>query len=153
MTYSTEVSIQVAASPATVYRALLDPEAVVRWRVPDNMSGEVHEWEPREGGRFRVSLTYVGDEPGKSGAHTDTYAGTFAELVPDQRVVEITEFETDDPALLGAMTMTTTIAPAAVGSEVTVRHDGVPDAMSPADNETGTRMALAKLAALLTPPS
>ena len=151
MTYSTELSVEVAAPPATVYRALLDAEAVARWRVPDNMTGEVHEWQPHEGGRFRVSLTYVGDETGKSGGHTDTYAGTFLELVQDQRVVELTEFETDDPALQGAMTMTTTIAPTAVGSEVTVRLDGVPDAVSPADNEAGTRMALAKLAALLTP--
>jgi uncharacterized protein YndB with AHSA1/START domain len=150
MAYSTELSIEVAAPPAAVYRALLDADAVARWRVPDNMTGEVHEWDPRAGGRFRVSLTYVGDEAGKSGAHTDTYSGTFVELVPDQRVVEITEFETDDPALQGAMTMTTTIAPSAAGSTVIVRHDDVPDAVSPADNEAGTRMALVKLAALVS---
>jgi hypothetical protein len=48
------------------------------------------------------------------------------------------------------MTMTTTIAPSAAGSTVTVRHDDVPDAVSPADNEAGTRMALVKLAALVS---
>jgi uncharacterized protein YndB with AHSA1/START domain len=151
MPYSTEVSIEVAAPPAVVYRALLDAGAVARWRVPDNMTCTVHEWQPHPGGRLRVSLTYVGDELGKSGGHTDTYAGTFFELVPDRQVVEVTEFETGDPALQGAMTMTTTIAPTADGSTVTVRHDGVPDAVPAADNEAGTRMALAKLAALLTP--
>jgi uncharacterized protein YndB with AHSA1/START domain len=150
MSHSTEVSVEVAAPPAAVYRALLDGDAVARWRVPDDMTGEVHEWEPRVGGRFRVSLTYAGSEAGKSGGHTDTYAGRFVELVPDERVVEVTEFETDDPALRGVMTMTTTIAPSAGGSTVTVRHVGVPDAVSPADNEVGTRMALAKLAALLS---
>jgi hypothetical protein len=62
-------------------------------------------------------------------------------------VVEVTAFETDDPALQGEMTMTTTIRPTADGSTVTIRHDGVPDAVAAEDNEAGTRMALAKLAA------
>jgi uncharacterized protein YndB with AHSA1/START domain len=149
MVYTTELSVEVAAPPAAVYRTLLDAEAVARWRVPDNMTAEVHEWQPRAGGRFRVSLTYVGDVPGKSGGHTDTYAGRFVELVPDERVVEVIEFETDDAALRGSMTLTTTITPTAGGSTLTVRHDGVPDAVRPEDNEAGTRMALARLAALL----
>jgi uncharacterized protein YndB with AHSA1/START domain len=149
MTYSTELSIEVAAPPAVVYQALIDVEAVASWRVPDNMSCEVLEWDPREGGRFRVSLTYAGEEAGKSGGHTDTYHGHFVELVPDERVVEVTEFETDDPALRGEMTMTTTIKPIAGGSVVTLRHNDVPDAVRPEDNEVGTRMALTKLAALL----
>ncbi|WP_375481257.1 hypothetical protein [uncultured Mycobacterium sp.] len=49
---------------------------------------------------FRISLIY--DTPtraGKSAAHTDTYHGHFAELVPEQRVVEVFEFETTDPRL------------------------------------------------------
>jgi uncharacterized protein YndB with AHSA1/START domain len=149
MTYSTELTVQMAAPPRAVYRALLDATAVARWRVPDNMTAEVHEWEPREGGRFRVSLTYRGDEAGKSGAHTDTYAGRFVELVPDTRVVEVTAFESDDPAMQGEMTMTTTITATAGGSAVTMRHDGVPDAVDAHDNELGTRMALEKLAALV----
>jgi hypothetical protein len=45
------------------------------------------------------------------------------------------------------MTMTTTLRDVPGGTEVELRHDGVPDAVAPADNRTGTRMALAKLAA------
>jgi uncharacterized protein YndB with AHSA1/START domain len=149
MAHSTEVSVEVGGPPAAVYRALLDRDAVAVWRVPDDMTCAVHDWEPHEGGRFRVSLTYLDDVPGKSGARTDTYHGRFVELVSDERVVEVTEFETDDPALQGEMTMTTTITPTTGGCTVTMRHDGVPDAVSPADNELGTRMALAKLAALV----
>src|SRR2546426_5810830 len=36
------------------YRALLDPAAIARWRVPAGMSSHVHEFDAREGGRFRV---------------------------------------------------------------------------------------------------
>jgi len=133
-----------------VYRAFLDAGAVEAWRVPDGMSSHVHEFDGREGGFFRVSLTY--DAPGaagKSAPHTDTYHGHFARLVPDQQVVEVFEFETADPALAGTMTMTTTLTDADGGTDVLVVHEGVPDSVPAADNETGTRMALASLARLV----
>ncbi|MBG0857427.1 SRPBCC domain-containing protein [Streptomyces spinoverrucosus] len=148
--YSTRVSGRVNASRAAVYRALVDAQAIAQWRVPDGMRSEVHEFEAREGGRFRVSLTY--DMPGAAGKtsrHTDTYHGHFAKLVPDEQVVEVLEFETADPALRGTMTMTTTLTDADGGTDVVVVHEGIPDAVPAADNETGTRMALAKLARLV----
>jgi len=148
--YSTQVSRQVSAPRPAVYRALLDADAIAKWRVPAGMSSEVHEFDASEGGRFRVSLTY--DAPtgtGKSAAHTDTYHGRFVRLVPDQQVVEEFEFETADEALRGTMTMTTTLTDADGGTEVLVVHEGVPDSVPAADNETGTRMALDNLARLL----
>ena len=148
--YSTRMSWHVKAPRSVVYRALLDADAIARWRVPAGMTSQVHEFDPREGGGFRVSLTY--DEPGRSGksaSRTDTYHGHFARLNPDQQVVEVFEFEAADPALRAVMTMTTTLADADDGTEILVVHDGIPASVPPADNETGTRMALANLAALV----
>jgi uncharacterized protein YndB with AHSA1/START domain len=151
--YTTRVGQHVRAPRSAVYRALLDAEAIAMWRVPDGMTSIVHEFSPRDGGSFRVSLTYDTPGPaGKSAAHTDTYHGHFAELVPDQRVVEVLEFETRDPALAGTMTITTTLADADGGTTVTVVHEGIPDAVPPADNELGTRVALAKLARFVERP-
>jgi uncharacterized protein YndB with AHSA1/START domain len=148
--YSTQVSRHVDAPRAAVYQALLDPAAIARWRVPAGMSSEVHEFDAREGGRFRVSLIYdLPGTAGKSATHTDTYRGHFAKLVPDAQVVEVLEFETADPALRGTMTMTTTLTDADGGTDVLIVHEGIPDSVPPADNETGTRMALANLAHLL----
>ena len=133
-----------------VYRALLDAGAIAKWRVPAGMSSRVHEFDAREGGSFRVSLSY--DAPagtGKTAPHTDTYHGHFVKLVPDEQVVEVFEFETADPELRGKMTMTTTLTEAAGGTDVLVVHEGVPDKVPAADNETGTRMALANLARLV----
>jgi uncharacterized protein YndB with AHSA1/START domain len=144
--YSTQVSRHVRAPRAAVYRALLDADAVAKWRVPKGMSSHVHEFDAREGGRFRVSLTY--DAPagtGKSAPHTDTYHGRFARLIPDEAVVEVLEFETADPALRGEMTMTTTLTDAAGGTDVVIVHEAIPDVVPAADNETGTRMALDNL--------
>jgi uncharacterized protein YndB with AHSA1/START domain len=148
--YSTSVTGHVDAPRATVYRALLDAAAVAHWRVPNGMTSHVHVFDATEGGSFRVSLTYdAPDASGKSAAHTDTYHGHFATLVPDERVVEVIEFETVDPGLCGKMTMTTTLTDADNGTDILIVHEGIPDAIPAADNETGTRMALAKLAALL----
>lgn len=147
--YSTRVVGHVNAPRAAVYRALLDPTAIARWRVPDGMSARVHAFDAREGGEFRISLTYRTGAAGKSGAHTDTYHGRFVTLVPGEKVVETMEFETDLPDLRGVMTMTTTLADAGDGTDVVVEHDGLPDAVPAADNEAGTRMALANLAALV----
>lgn len=148
--YSTQVSRQVDAPPEAVYRALLDPGAIARWRVPAGMRSHVHEFEAREGGRFRISLSYDLGHAGKSSEHTDTYHGRFLQLVPGERVVEEFEFETADPDLRGTMTMTTTLAGTAGGTTVTILHEGIPDVIPAADNETGTRMALDNLARLLS---
>jgi uncharacterized protein YndB with AHSA1/START domain len=48
----------IKAPRATVYRALLDARAVATWRVPTGMTSHVHEFDAREGGSFRISLTY-----------------------------------------------------------------------------------------------
>jgi uncharacterized protein YndB with AHSA1/START domain len=147
---STRIRRHVNAPRATVYRALLDARAVATWMVPTGMTSHVHAFDPREGGSFRISLTY--DEPtgtGKTTAHTDTYHGHFVQLVPDQQVVEVVEFETTDPALLGEMTITITLADAEGGTDVLAVHDRLPPGLSAADNEDGWRSSLAKLAALV----
>ena len=117
------------------------------------MTSHVHEFEARQGGSFRISLTYdAPTETGKTTAHTDTYHGYFVKLVPNEQVVEVTEFETDDPALRGEMKITFTLTDANGGTDVLGVHDNLPPGVSPADNETGWRMALDKLAALVEAP-
>lgn len=147
---STRISCHVNAPRVNVYSALLDARAVAAWRVPTGMTCHVHAFDAREGGLFRISLTY--EEPtetGKTTAHTDTYHGRFVKLVPNEQVVEVVEFETTDPALCGEMTITTTLADADGGTDVLAVHDGLPQGLSPADNEAGWREALAKLAAFV----
>jgi uncharacterized protein YndB with AHSA1/START domain len=146
---STRLRRLIAAPRTHVYQLLLDSTALSRWKVPDGMDLEVHDWEPFEGGRIRISLTYreaLG--AGKSGRHTDTYHGQFVHLVPNELIVERDEFETDDPAFRGAMTISIALRDADGGTELVATHDGVPAGVRLADNEAGWRMALDKLAAL-----
>jgi uncharacterized protein YndB with AHSA1/START domain len=145
---TTRITRRMHAPRADVYHALLDPRAVAKWQVPKGMTSKIHIFEPREGGAFRISLTY--DSPtatGKSSAHTDTFRGRFVELVPDERVVEVVEFETKDPALRGEQTITFTLVDEDGGTEVYAVHDNLPPGLSAKDNETGWRMSLDNLAA------
>src|SRR4051794_13165181 len=110
---TTRVTRHLSAPRSRVYAALIDGDAIPRWKVPREMTAEVHEFDGCEGGRYRVSLTYTApDRAGKTSAHTDTYSGRFVRLVPDEQVVEVQEFETSDPALQGEMTSTITLADA-----------------------------------------
>jgi uncharacterized protein YndB with AHSA1/START domain len=147
---STRISRHINAPRTKVYRALLDADAVAKWMVPDGMTSHVHEFNACEGGSFRISLTY--DTPtgtGKTSAHTDTHHGRFVRLIPDEQVVEVVEFETDNPSMCGEMTITFTLVDADGGTGLIAVHDGLPPGLSAADNETGWRMSLAKLAALV----
>jgi Activator of Hsp90 ATPase homolog 1-like protein len=102
---STRISCHINAPRADVYRALLEPLAVAKWKVPDGMNCHVHAFDSREGGSFRISLT--DDEPsggGKTTARTDARGGT----------------------------------------DLLAVHEGLPRGLSPADNETGWRIAPAK---------
>jgi len=143
----------VNAPRSKVYNALIEADAVVQWMVPDGMTSHVHGFEGFEGGNFRISLTY--EDPsatGKTSAHTDTYHGRFTELVPNEKVVEVVEFESADPGMQGEMTITFTLRDTPEGhTELSAVHDHLPPALSAADNEVGWRHSLAKLAALLEP--
>jgi uncharacterized protein YndB with AHSA1/START domain len=145
---TTQMSVRVKSHRAAVYRALLNPEAVMTWMVPEGMRSHVHDFEPVEGGVFRISLTYelpIGS--GKTSTDTDTYHGRFMRLVPDETVVEKMEFETDDPAMRGEMTVTFQLLDVEGGTEVRAVHEDVPPGVSLADNELGWKMSLGKLAA------
>ena len=147
---STHIRHRINAPRAVVYRALLDADAVATWMVPTGMTSHVHAFDPHEGGAFRISLTYNAPTgTGKTTARNDTYHGHFVKLVPNEQVVEVVEFETTDPALQGEMTITITLADVDGSTEVFAAHDRLPPGLSIADNETGWRMSLAKLAALV----
>src|SRR6476661_5152904 len=73
-----EMTTVIKAPRGRVYRALVDPADVAQWRFPRGMTCEVHEFDAREGGRLRVSLTYEStDRAGKTRGSTDTYHGRF----------------------------------------------------------------------------
>ena len=144
----------IAASRQAVYAAFVDPDRLMQWLPPTGMTGRALLFEPWEGGRYRIELSY--DDPatapggaGKSGAASDIANGRFLLLEPGRSVVQTGEFESDDPAFAGTMTMRWTFADEVDGTRVTVEATDVPSGITPQDHRDGMAASLANLARLL----
>ena len=140
----------IAASPAALYRAHLDPQALISWLPPEGMKGRIDRFEPRVGGTYRMVLTY--EEPahsghGKTTDQSDAVEGRFVELIPDRLIAQAVEFESDDPAFAGEMKITWTFTAAPGGTEVAVRCENVPPGISAEDHAAGLASSLDNLAA------
>lgn len=135
---------RVLKAPAErVYRAFLDPKAMVKWLPPHGFVGEVHAMDARVGGAFRMSFTHFGN--GRSHA----FGGTYLELVPGQRLRYTDRF--DDPNLPGEMRVTVDLRPVVCGTELTVVQEGIPAAIPVELCYLGWQESLAMLAALVDP--
>ncbi|MDB5151828.1 MAG: hypothetical protein JWR54_579 [Mucilaginibacter sp.] len=146
------VSGIINAPRNAVYQAFVDKHMLVRWMHPDNTSAHVHVFEPYEGGKFRISLTYNNSEhdlASKSSGDMDTYHGRFSELIPFEKITEEIEFETQEEAFKGEMLMIVKfVDDPAGGTLVTLCCENLPKAIRPEDNEAGSKESLRKLAAL-----
>jgi uncharacterized protein YndB with AHSA1/START domain len=96
-------------------------------------------------------LTYTDKSTaaGKATTDTDVVEARFVEIVPGVRVVQAVDFESDDPAYAGTMTMTWEITPVAAGTRVDIRADDVPPGISAEDHAAGLASSLANLEAYL----
>ena len=139
----------IAATPAQVYTALVDPDALATWLPPDGMTARFERFDPRPGGSYRLVLTY--DEPsgaaGKATPDSDIVEARYVDLVPDVRVVQAVDFVSDDPAFEGTMTMTWEVTAVEGGTRVDITADDVPDGISADDHAAGLASSLANLAA------
>jgi uncharacterized protein YndB with AHSA1/START domain len=116
------------------------------------MEGHVEAFDAHEGGRFRMSLTYkdpVQSPGGKTSEGRDTFQGRFIELIPDEKIVEVVEFESPDLTFAGEMRITTTLTDIEEGTAITVLCEDIPAGIRAEDNKSGTEQALHKLAALI----
>ncbi len=116
----TSTSRVIRASPEELYAVFLDPTALVDWLPPAEMTGEIHEFDARVGGGYRMSLFYPPDERtfrGKTSDREDMVEVRFVELAPPRRIVEAVSFVTTDPAFFGEMTMIATFEEVSGGTE------------------------------------
>src|SRR5690606_19132803 len=106
-------SCVVAASPDNVWRALTQPDALTHWLPPAGMTGKMHTFDLREGGGYRMELFYgdAGSEHAKSTGNSDIAVVRFKELVTERKQVQCIDFEAEDPAFRGTMTMTWLLDP------------------------------------------
>lgn len=145
----TRTSRIIKARPEELYAAFMDPGALVAWLPPGEMTGEIHEFDARAGGGYRMSLFYPPTERssrGKTSDKEDMVTVRFVELAPARRIVEGVKFVTTNPALFGEMTIEITFEPVSGGTEVTFLCTNLPPGLRAEDNEAGSRLSLEQLA-------
>jgi len=129
------------STPERLYRAFIDPDAMVKWLPPNGFTGKVHQMDPRTGGTYKMSFTNF--TSGKS----HSFGGTYLELVPNQRLRWTDRF--DDPNMPGEMTVTVSLKKVLVGTEVNIVQEGIPDVIPPDACMLGWQESLALLAELV----
>jgi uncharacterized protein YndB with AHSA1/START domain len=131
------------ATPERVYRAFLDPDAMVKWLPPHGFTGKIHEIDARVGGGYRMSFTNFGT--GKS----HSFGGKYTELTPNERIRYTDQF--DDPNLPGEMQVTISLQKVACGTELTIVQEGIPSVIPVEFCYLGWQESLALLAHLVEP--
>lgn len=130
-------------TPEKLYRAFLDPEAMVKWLPPNGFTGKVHELDARVDGRYRMSFTNF------TTGHSHSFGGKYLELTPHELIRHTDEF--DDPNLPGEMQTTITLRKVSCGTEVNIVQEGVPAAIPAEACYLGWQESLRLLAMLVEP--
>ncbi|HEX8526343.1 SRPBCC domain-containing protein, partial [Allosphingosinicella sp.] len=136
----------ISAAPSKLAEAFAAPDSFMAWLPPAGMTGRALEYDYREGGRYRIELTYAAGGAGKSSANTDISTGRFLALEPGRRIVMSVEFDSADPAFAGTMVMTWSLDSVSDGTKVTVSAADVPSGIAAADHEAGLASSLENLA-------
>jgi len=129
------------ASPEKIYRAFLDPDAMVKWLPPHGFTGKVHQIDARVGGTYRMSFMNF------SSGNAHSFGGQYLELVPNERIRHTDQF--DDPNLPGEMQTTISLKSVSCGTEVDIVQEGIPEAIPTAACYLGWQESLALLAQLV----
>jgi uncharacterized protein YndB with AHSA1/START domain len=68
------------------------------------------------------------------------------EFTPNERIVQLVEFESENPVFAGEMIMTWTLAAVPEGTTVTIVCENVPEGIRKEDHDVGLRSTLENLA-------
>ncbi len=99
--------------PERLYKAFLDPQALVKWIPPHGFTARVDHLDARVGGTYHMSFTNFG--------------GEYLELVPNRKIVHTDKF--DDPNMPGVLKVTIEIKPVMCGAEIHITQENLPDAI------------------------
>ncbi|MGJ3248787.1 MAG: SRPBCC domain-containing protein [Elainellaceae cyanobacterium] len=141
----------IPASPSVVYAAFAEPSAMEQWVPPKNMTATILHFGFREGGSYRMRLTYkhADEEQGKTSDNADEVEVRLIKLLDAMRCEQAVTFESDDPEFSGVMRMTWTLDSAQNGTLVTIRAEDVPRGIRPEDHEAGMNSTLDNLTSFL----
>lgn len=125
------------ASVETVFRALTSRDSIARWFGPsDEFAIDVHEWDCREGGRYRVGMRSPDGE-------NHVAVGEFVSIVPNEKVAYTWTWEGQPP--LDTL-VTLNVKPAGDRTELSFKHEGFPADEVRDQHQQGWTGSLSRLA-------
>lgn len=131
------------APPERVFKAFIDPDALVKWMAPNGFTAKVHHLEAKVGGTYKMSFNNF------STGSSQSFGGTYHELIPNQLLRYTDQF--DDPNLPGQIEVTIQLNPVSVGTEVYITQSGIPDVIPVEACYLGWQESLQLLTLLVTP--
>jgi len=132
-----------SAPPERVYKAFLDPDAIVKWMPPHGFTAKLDQMDATVGGSYRMSFTNF------STGTTHSFGGTYAELIPNQRIRYFDRF--DNPELAGEIEVIIEIKGVLVGTEVNITQSGIPKVIPVEACYLGWQESLQLLGLLVNP--
>jgi uncharacterized protein YndB with AHSA1/START domain len=132
-----------SAPPDRVYRAFLDPSAMVKWLPPHGFTGEIHEMDARVGGGYKMSFKNF------TTGNSHSFGAKYSELVPGELIKHTDRF--DDPNLPGEMQVTITLRKVSCGTDIKIQQEGIPEAIPVEMCYMGWQQSLNLLAQLVEP--
>lgn len=140
-THTVRLHRVLRSTPDRVYRAFIDPNAMVKWLPPHGFTGRVHHLDAKVGGTYRMSFTNFAN------GQSHSFGGKYLELLPNERIRHTDAF--DDANLPGTMETTISIKQVSCGVEVDIVQQGIPEAIPPEACYLGWQESLTLLAQLL----
>lgn len=131
------------ASPEKIYKAFIDPDAMVKWLPPHGFTGKVHSMDARVGGSYKMSFTNFGT------GTTHAFGGTYTELTPHKTLKYNDKF--DNPGLPGEMQVAVNLRPVTGGTELQIVQEGIPSVIPVEMCYLGWQESLTLLAQLVEP--
>ena len=133
----------LATRPEKVYRAFIESDALAKWLPPSGFTCTVDKFDANVGGTFHMAFRNF------TTGNSHSFGGEYLELVPGERIRYTDRF--DDPNLPGTMTVTVTLKPVLVGTEIHIEQSGIPAVIPVEACYLGWQESLNQLSALVTP--
>ena len=130
-------------TPERLYKAFIDPQAMVKWLPPNGFTAKVDKIDARVGGSYHASFTNF------TTGSSHSFGGEYLELVPGKKIVHTDKF--DDPNLPGVLQVSVSLKPVICGTELSIVQEGIPEAIPLEMCYLGWQESLAQLAALVEP--
>jgi uncharacterized protein YndB with AHSA1/START domain len=133
----------IKAKPEKVFRAFTESEAMTQWIPPYGFTATIEHMDARVGGTFRMSFTNF------TSWTKISFGGEYLEVITNKRLRYTDVF--DDPNLPGTILVTIDLKAVSVGTELSIKQEGIPDAIPLEHCYLGWQESLEKLARLVEP--